>query len=288
MAQINKNASSKRMSAEICPLELEQGVLLISIDVEFAWGFADILETDIARKYISIIGKRSRRNMREVLKISENLNVPMTFGFVGKLLLDDETSRTSIWHAKDIFQNVLDSKVDHEIACHSFSHIDFSKCTREEAIRDISMCKKIMRSLGIDPLSFLYPRNRLGYLDVLEKEGFKTFRFKIDYKYLGIPIIQLFNQTLSLPIKVGGLVAIPSNLLFQSSKFISSTAILFATLKALREASAKRRVLHLAFHDYLESNVLIYYLSYILKYAKKLERKGLIRIKTMRDLYEEH
>jgi peptidoglycan/xylan/chitin deacetylase (PgdA/CDA1 family) len=275
------------MSSEVHPLELEQGVLLISVDVEFAWGFADILETNLARKYIGIISKRSRRNMREVLKICENLDVPMTFGFVGRLLFDDESSHASIWYARDVFQSVLNSRVEHEIACHSFSHIDFSKCTREEAISDVSMCKKVMRSLGIDPLSFLYPRNRLGYLDVLEKEGFKTFRFKINRSYREVPpIIQLFNQTLSLPIKVGGLIAIPSNMLFQSPKFISSSAILFATLKALREASARRRVLHLILHDYLESDVLIHYLSYVLKYAKKLEKKDLIRIKTMQELYE--
>jgi peptidoglycan/xylan/chitin deacetylase (PgdA/CDA1 family) len=275
------------MKLKIHPLKLEQGALLISVDVELAWGFIDILGTNLAMKYIDVISKRSRKNIREVLKICENLDVPMTFGFVGKLLLNNKSSNTSIWHAKDIFQSVLDSRVKHEIACHSFSHIDFSKCTKEEAKRDVSMCKKVMQDLGVNPVSFLYPRNKLGHLDVLEKEGFKIFRFRIVHNNQKHLFIQSPDLAFSLPVRVGGLMAIPFNILFQSPRFILSTAILFATLRALREASTKRKILHLVFHDYLESNILIRYLDYVLKYAKKMEKRGLIKITTMRDLYEE-
>ena len=85
-------------------LTLERSVFLVSVDVEFAWGFADILETHLAKRYIAIISRRSRKNMADVLKICEKLEIPMTFGFVGRLLVDNESSNTSIWHAKDIFQ----------------------------------------------------------------------------------------------------------------------------------------------------------------------------------------
>jgi hypothetical protein len=63
--------------------------------------------------------------------------------------------------------------------------------------------------------------------------------------------------------------------------------ILFASLKVLREALTKPKILHLRFHDHLESDVLIHYLSFVLENAKKFEKKGLITITTMQGLYKE-
>jgi peptidoglycan/xylan/chitin deacetylase (PgdA/CDA1 family) len=267
-------------------IELDKGIFIISIDTEFAWGFIDMLNTNLARKYITIIKKRSRMNILKILKISEELNVPITFGFVGRLLLDDGRSHNSVWHARDVFQQVLSSRVEHEIACHSFSHIDFSRCSRWEAQQDIRMCKKIMKDFGVDPVSFLYPRNRIGYLDILEKEGFKTFRYKIKYKSTRNSLLNLFKQRYSLPLKIGKLLAIPANYLFQSSSYMISTANWFAALKALKEISVKRRVFHIMLHDYIEFDTIILYLKYLLIYAKKLERQGLIEIRTLKDIYD--
>ncbi|MCC6004456.1 MAG: polysaccharide deacetylase family protein [Thermofilum sp.] len=269
-------------------IELDKGIFIISIDTEFAWGFIDMLNTNLARKYLNIIKKRSRTNILKILKISEELNIPITFGFVGRLLLDDDQSRNSVWYARDVFQQVLSSRVEHEIACHSFSHIDFSRCSREEAQQDIRMCKRVMKNFGVDPVSFLYPRNRIGYLDILEKEGFKTFRYKIRYKYTRISLLNLFKQQYSLPLKIGKLLAVPANYLFQSSSYMISTAIWFTTLKALKEIAVKRRVFHIMLHDYIESDIIILYLKYLLTYAKKLENQGLIEIRTLKDIYDQY
>ena len=267
-------------------IELDKGIFIISIDTEFAWGFTDMLDTKLARKYIDIIKKRSRMNILRILKISEELNVPITFGFVGRLLLDNGRSYNSVWHARDVFQQVLSSRVEHEIACHSFSHIDFSRCSREEAQQDIRMCKRVMKDFGVDPVSFLYPRNRIGYLDILEKEGFKTFRYKIRYKYVKNSPLSLFKQQYNLPSKIDKLLAIPANYLFQSSSYMVSTALWIATLEALKEIAVKRKVLHIMLHDYIESDIIILYLKHILTYAKKLEIRNLIEIKTMQETYE--
>jgi peptidoglycan/xylan/chitin deacetylase (PgdA/CDA1 family) len=268
-------------------IELDKGIFIISIDAEFAWGFIDMLDTKLARKYIDIIKKRSRMNILRILKISEELNVPITFGFVGRLLLDDGQSYNSVWHARDVFQQVLSSRVEHEIACHSFSHIDFSRCSREEAQQDIRMCKRVMKDFGVDPVSFLYPRNRIGYLDILERERFKTFRYKIRHKYAKYSSLNLFKQQYNLPSKINKLLAIPANYLFQSSSYMVSTALWITTLEALKEISVKRKVLHIMLHDYIESNIIILYLKHILTYAKKLENRNLVEIRTMRETYEE-
>jgi peptidoglycan/xylan/chitin deacetylase (PgdA/CDA1 family) len=267
-------------------IELDKGIFIISIDTEFAWGFIDIIDTNLAKKYIYISKRRSRTNILKILKISEELNIPITFGFVGRLLLDDSQSHNSILQAIDVFHQVLGSRVEHEIACHSFSHIDFSRCSRWEAQQDIRMCKKIMKDFGVDPVSFLYPRNRIGHLDILENEGFKTFRYKIRHKYAKIFLLNLFRQQYNLPSKIDNLLAIPANYLFQSSSYMGSTALWIATLKALKEVAFKRKILHIMLHDYIESDIIILYLKHILTFAKKLELQNLIEIKTMRETYE--
>jgi peptidoglycan/xylan/chitin deacetylase (PgdA/CDA1 family) len=268
-------------------IELNNGIFMISIDTEFAWGFIDKLNTDLARKYIYICAKRSRRNILKILQISEELNVPITFGFVGKLLLQDSKTHNSVWNAKDIFLQIFNSRVEHEIACHSFSHIEFTKCSREEAQYDIRMCKKVMRDLGVDPVSFLYPRNRIGYIDILKNEGFKTFRYRLKYKYSHDTLLDIFVQSYGLPKNVNSLIAIPANILFQSPSNVTNTVLWLTSLKALKEIAVNRRIFHIMLHDYIESDITILYLKYILKYAKKMEKKGLIKIKTMRDIYEE-
>jgi len=268
-------------------IELNNGIFMISIDTEFAWGFIDKLNTDLARKYIYISAKRSRRNILKILQISEELKVPITVGFVGKLLLQDNKTINSVWNARDIFWQILNSRVEHEIACHSFSHIEFTKCPREKAQYDIRMCKKVMRDLGVDPVSFLYPRNRIAYIDILKNEGFKTFRYRLKYKSSPNILLNIFVQSYGLPRNVNGLIAIPANILFQASSCVTNTALLLTSLRALKEIAISRKIFHIMLHDYIESDIIILYLKYLFRYAKKLEKKGLIEIKTMYDVYEE-
>jgi hypothetical protein len=67
-----------------------------------------------------------------------------------------------------------------------------------------------------------------------------------------------------------------------------STAIWFAALKALKEIAVKCRVFHIMLHDYIELDIDILYLKYLLMYAKKLEKQGLIEIRTLKNIYDQY
>lgn len=309
---------------------MEKGIFIISVDLELAWGFNyELLKgSETALRYLKIIKDRSRRNVRKLLDLSERFNIPFTWGVVGHLSLssctrtadgvshpdmprpeldlnndwyfNDPCSDVTIeplWYGSDIIKQILESKVEHEIACHTFSHVDFSKCSKEVAMAEIRKCEEVMKDYGIELKSFIFPKNRIGNLDILKQEGFKTFRFKINRLY-DIPasaramhnVFSMIQDTLSpalgKPIKVNSLLAIPSSLLFQSSRTIDTLRLQFAVKRGVNKIVDKKEILHITMHDYLETDHLFDALSKILSYNARLRNEGKLDIKTMWQLYE--
>jgi hypothetical protein len=73
---------------------------------------------------------------------------------------------------------LLNAQYPQEIAFHSFSHIDFANLgtPRRRAEQEFAACREVAREFGIRADVFIYPRNRVGFLDELRKSGFRTFR----------------------------------------------------------------------------------------------------------------
>ncbi len=171
------------------------GSVVISLDAELGWGFHDF-ETLPADRVES-----GRRGWTTMVDLLEDVDVPATWAVVGHLMLETcdgehaghpapdgwfDRERTT-WRDRedlrfgpDLVRAVLDSDVDHELACHSFSHVLFGDPTtsRELARAELERCLEIADEWGLSLQSFVYPRNDVGHRAVLAEQGFTAYRGK--------------------------------------------------------------------------------------------------------------
>ena len=81
-------------------IRMEKGVLILSIDLELAWGFNyELLKNSaVADKYLNRISRESRRNVEKLLELSEKYQVPYTWGIVGHLFLSSCECKDGLPH----------------------------------------------------------------------------------------------------------------------------------------------------------------------------------------------
>lgn len=169
------------------------GSVVISIDAELGWGFHD--EEPLAADRV----EAGRPGWTALARILSSYEVPATWAVVGHLLLtecdgrhaehpapegwfDRErgtwADRPDLRFGRDLIEDVLSADVDHEIACHSFSHILFDNpgVTEEMARAEIEAAIAAAEPLDLTYTSFVFPRNRVGYLEILPEYGFTCYR----------------------------------------------------------------------------------------------------------------
>ena len=166
------------------------GSVVISIDAELGWGFHDLDSPPRERV------ERSREGWKALANLLEAYEVPATWAIVGHLLLDscdgrhgrhpageewfewDREGRRELQFADGLVDAVVDSPVDHEIACHTFSHVMFGDpdTSRDVAVAELERCREVFGERGIDFSSFVFPRNRVGHRDVLAEFDVEAYR----------------------------------------------------------------------------------------------------------------
>ncbi|MCJ7632097.1 polysaccharide deacetylase family protein [Candidatus Bathyarchaeota archaeon] len=313
---------------------MNEAVVVVTVDLELAWGFNYELLSNysIAAKYLPIIIRNSRRNVRTLLRFSEMFHIPFTWAVVGHLFLksctregyslphsdmprpelnlrrdwysNDPCSNVDaypIWYGSDIISELLASNIDHEIGCHSFSHVDFSRCSGKVALSEIRTCKQVMSRHGIEPKSFVFPDEGVGHLGILKQEGFKVFRFEnarlphtcgLRYsnsrssKPLGV-LHEIMWPEVEEPVEADGLMGIPSSMVFQSPHRIGAMRLLMTARRGISKAVKAKKIFHITMHDYLESGYLLGILSHVLSYVAQLNRKGRLRTMTMGQFWAE-
>ncbi|MDP3787102.1 MAG: methyltransferase domain-containing protein [Candidatus Omnitrophota bacterium] len=184
-----------------------QGIFVISIDTELAWGTFDhgghIKYSEAYKRYRSIVSK--------ILELFSKYEIRATWAIVGHLFLDactkengrlhpdivrptyswyqndwfdcdpgTDISRDDFWYGSDIVEMIKKAAPKQEIASHSFCHTIFSDegCSRQTAESDIAKCVILARDKGIKLNTFVFPRNSPGHLDILSEYGFRVFRGK--------------------------------------------------------------------------------------------------------------
>ncbi|MDP2923544.1 MAG: polysaccharide deacetylase family protein [Candidatus Omnitrophota bacterium] len=201
-----------------------KAVLIISCDFEliWAWRFAKEINCDLKRAME--IAKRERENVPLILELCERFNIPVTWAIVGHLFLKNCSKTNDLahkdmlrlnyfeneywkfssgdwfdadpccnfrdaleWYAPDLIEKILNSTVKHEIACHSFSHIDCREevCSEQILRKEIQECKNAASIYKVELKSFVFPANYIGNRKVLKEEGFISYR--IDKNVLGFP-----------------------------------------------------------------------------------------------------
>lgn len=248
-------------------MQLENGMLIISIDV------------DVGNKELGVInkGKNDANVHRDLSEYSvgeieerafylfidcfNNLEIPATFAIRGQMAEVNSS----------ILEVLLKSPVKHDVGSHGYYHRDFTKLSHNEADNELSMISVAMKKLGIVPRSFVFPKNRVAHLDLLEKYGYQCYRNHGGF----------MNDCMRIE-KQGRLYNVhPSLYLGQSNSPILLKRILDVAI-------VKKAPLHLWFHlwNFGETKESIQKslknaLIPLLMYAKKEEKSDVLTFETM-------
>ncbi len=181
------------------------GVLSISFDFEMAWG-----TRRNARDLNHAQGvERVREVVRGLLDIFTRHRISATWATVGHLMLRPEDCpdgrypkqlpaprpnwfsgdwyegipsmhepRGLRYYAPELVEAIVNCPVHQELASHTFSHVVIGEdaCSREVAQAEFDTCREVAKRWGREVRSLVFPRNKIGHLDVLRETGHVCFR----------------------------------------------------------------------------------------------------------------
>lgn len=249
---------------------MDKGIFCISIDFELLWGRRDKSNLDFFEKRIP----NERVVIDKLLALFKKYKIPATWATVGKIHEKGNPNYSGL----DIINRI--TKVDdQEIASHSYTHPEFTNISKSEARFEFNKFKKT---------SFVFPRNKIKYLDELKKAGFKTFRGKDEYATeLLIPRI----PPVYMPIIKNGLICIPGSMYFVSGrglkKYIPKNLRYIKSRLGIDNAIKLGKVFHIWFHptDFVDDSEKIFSdFEKVLIYANKKRSEGLLKILTMKSI----
>ncbi|SVD07644.1 uncharacterized protein METZ01_LOCUS360498, partial [marine metagenome] len=186
------------------------GIFIISLDCEGKWGAADHINNHHEhhpRWFSSNTFTNARLNQvyRNILNILNKEEIKGTFAFVGAFTMSFEEYQANSdwfsdvfiggqnWFSKfnqsmrannfdgwlnpDAYEMVINEK-SHEVASHGFSHhpLQSELITKSRFLKEMGLIKLVSRLKGMEPKTFIYPRNITGYIDQLGNSGFLGYR----------------------------------------------------------------------------------------------------------------
>ncbi len=203
-----------------------QAVVTITADFELAWAWRYAKKFSNPYQMALEKARLERTNVKQILSLCDKYEIPVTWATVGHLFLDRcekingkghpdllhprrfENKYTTFnggdwyqndpctnlkdapeWYGADLIQMILDSKVKHEIGCHTFSHIDCRNevCPPELFTSEIDECQTEAEKFGLKLKSFVHPGYTIGNLNTLAELGFSSFQTD-EQNTLGYPV----------------------------------------------------------------------------------------------------
>jgi hypothetical protein len=188
---------------------------IVSADLELNWAWQWARSGPQTLAEAEQHSRRTRQNVPQILRHSEQYGIPITWATVGHLFLDscarkdgrahpdlprlsnleNEFWRFSSgdwfendpvcwweqakgWYAPDLVRAILSGKTPHEIACHTFSHIDCRDgvCPPDVLRAEIAECRRAAAPYGIALASFVHPAHTIGNIETLRACGFTSYR----------------------------------------------------------------------------------------------------------------
>jgi len=268
----------------------DKGVFTISLDTELAWGTFD--KGNVERY------EEAYRNTPEVIDrlcdLFDEYEIPATWAVVSHLLEDcdgDHADRTSpdfewvddwfselpcasgmdkdLWYAPWLVDRIQDCETKQEIGLHGSTHMQLGAegCSRQQAEEEVGAAVETLRSLGVEPKSFVFPRNDIGHLDVLREHGIEAYR-GVDarwYERAAVPSavkppLRFADEAVRgtppvvEPIERDGIVEIPGSQVFRPShdgwQYTPGESSVARAKKGLRRAARTGSVFHLWFHPF--------------------------------------
>jgi peptidoglycan/xylan/chitin deacetylase (PgdA/CDA1 family) len=182
----------------------------ISADFEMGWGWRSRGPAGAER-----MGMTERQQVPLILRLLEEYSIPVTWATIGHLFLESCTRSSAglahpsmprpatdgtwsgdwywpdpcsnvqeapAWYGPDLIQQIVASKVPHEIGTHSFSHINFQALysSPDVVLRELESCIDLMRPLGLRPRTLIFPRHQSeeSYLPLLASAGVTVIRHR--------------------------------------------------------------------------------------------------------------
>jgi len=230
----------------------------------------------------------------------EKYRIPATWAIVGHLLQDMDEENHLYTHSsyltKDLLTRIVTSRVGHEIGYHSFSHIDFSRCSREVAELEMKKGMLLADKLGVRFQSFVFPFNKTGHISVLKSYGFEIFRginlerWSVDQP----PYMQRINSIIDLLtppsttqlLRIEGMWSVSSSMGLTVNDTISAHFLTFKAKVGVLEAIRKNSIFHVFLHPWnlVQNPSLQRELDKLLFFVSKKRNDGRVTVKTMRAL----
>ena len=287
-----------------------RAVFILSADFELAWAWRYAKTLENPREQAKNLAGISRRNIPKILELCNKYNIPITWATVGHLLLekcnkngklahshlrrlpyhenrywrfnkgdwfqDDPANNCHAspeWYAPDLVREIMSTSVRHEIACHTFSHIDCRDgiCPPEVFEDEINECLKIAKEWGIEMKSFVHPGDTIGNLKLLRDLGFTSYRIN-------------YGNVLSFPRKDKyGLWELQGTAELAYRKEWSIDYHIWRYKKIVDRAIRYSRLCHFWFHPSCDERVIDLIFPYFFEYINSLNNKGLLLITTTGD-----
>lgn len=303
---------------------MKKGIFCTSFDIDFLWGRHDL---NFSPFIIPL--QQARKVFKTVLNKFEENNISATWAIEGHLLLKKcspkngikhpeiirphypwvtkdwfyhdpctNASKDPLWYAPDIVA-LLKTYKNQEIACHSFSHVIFNHpgCSKECANSEIKACFNLAKKEGIKFESFIFPRNKIAYLHLLKKYGYKSYRGpQINFEGYSkiVQFLRLITPTpppVYSPRMKNGLLNIPASLYFISArgikKYIPSNIIFNKAKLGIDKAIENGKVFHLWTHleDFVEHyDIKMAVFNKIIDYAIEKRNSGVLEFMSMKQI----
>lgn len=276
-----------------------KAVFIISADFELAWAWRFSKSLQDSFRYSEKMAEKERNNMPGLLQLCDKYQIPVTWATVGHLFLkscncDNQFPHATVerldyfenewweyntgdwfdsdpcsnvkndphWYCPDIIKTIINAEVNHEMGCHTFSHIDCTDeiCKPEVLRTELTACREAAKTFGINLQSFVFPGHTMGNYQTLHDMGFSNFRSNF-INTLGYPVLHdngLWEHQASMEI------AYNSNWPEKYNKYRYK--------KVLKRAISNNSVCHLWFHPSFTAESMNMF-EYILKIADKYRDK---------------
>lgn len=293
------------------------GIFTLSIDFELILGFLGRSE-----KQLQVVKKKRFSNIREriheLLKLLDTYNIKTTWATSGHLFLENcsrdhrlednewlkrdpgtNLQENPLWYGRDIIDDILHENLNHEIACHSFSHVPFNKISQKRAIQEIKLPQELAKTLGIDLQSFVFPRHKIANRKALKKCGIKCYRTPPERSHSN-KFWKVFDYLLGLkypkpvPPELDslGMTKIASSLFLYVGKkarlltrLLPSDTLLWKWKKGLEETVKRGGVFHMILHPYnFKREVAKKDLEKLLAKVREFSSKSKLQVSTMKEI----
>ena len=150
---------------------LRNGMLIISIDVDVGSKELGLInkgknDANVSRDCSEYsIGEIEETALPLFNDVLNHFEIPVTLALRGQLTEVDSG-----------ISGLFGCSTKHDIGAHGYYHREFSSLSFAEARRELEMISVGMKKIGITPKSFVFPRNKVAHLNLLEQNGYKCFR----------------------------------------------------------------------------------------------------------------